>query len=203
MGQPGRPVLNKREFSTIFDRVLCGFTSFPHSPAEQKSIKLSYYLSVKYLSIEIVSAGVEFVCSQWQSEYPPTPAQFYEICIQNQPKRELPPWEHPEKFPAFKHECAPKGTKIKHSGSYKLLLALSPYEAAHILCKGPFTIRCPNCGNAVDSYANPVIEQLMRSDPEGTKHWNPEHKGHMLCDPCAKELDRQWKMTPGGWRKVA
>ncbi len=117
---------------------------------------------------------------------------------------ELPPWENPEKFKPFQHQCVSPAFKIKDSGSYRMLKAINPYEAIHIACPGErFPLRCPNCGCQEEPYLNPFFSVLMDLDPTGTKGWNPWHKGHMICNGCNEKLSRDWKMTPGGWVKAA
>ena len=115
---------------------------------------------------------------------------------------DLPPWEKPQKYETFPHKCRDVG-KFKANNSWKMLAEVNNYEANHIFCEGPFRSRCPNCGCDSGRFENPFIALLMAMDPKGTKGWNSSRKGHMLCDECAKALDREWEMKPEGWRRRA
>jgi hypothetical protein len=116
---------------------------------------------------------------------------------------DMPPWEYPEKYPPFPHRCHVMIGKLPRSGSLRMLENINRYEACHIFCPGTFRLRCPNCGCDAGSYRNPFFELLMTLDLAGTRGWNPEHKGHMLCDPCAKKLGDEWTMKSSGWARGA
>lgn len=115
---------------------------------------------------------------------------------------EIPPWEKPQRFEPFPHQCRESG-RIMVNNSWKMLAGANNYESNHIFCDGPFRLRCPNCGCDSGTYENPFIALLMAMDPAGTKGWNPSQKAHMLCDECARQLGREWEMKPGGWRRRA
>jgi len=116
------------------------------------------------------------------SKFLPTLSDLYSACVEARDAL-APANGQSSKYAPAEHKCSKKDPE--KCFAWRLLSVANAYEAKHILCPSSVPATCPVCGRL--HMEKDVHAEMMRVYPEGTEKWNPNYKGMMLCEKCAKK----------------